>query len=114
MKKTTLSAAFSLALLAGCAAYYGPPPRVYAPAPIVVEVPVLPPEVILVKRPYYAHRGHHYYWHEGDRVWLYSKSRRGPWHRLPRSHYPKKFKYRGKWHEENGHRGRDRDRGRRR
>lgn len=112
MKKAARSALFSLALLTGCAAYYPGPPAVYAPAPVVVEVPLLPPEVILVKRPYYVHRGYHYHWHEGHRVWLYSKSRRGPWYRLPRSHYPKRFRYKDRWYEGNGHRGRDRGRGR--
>lgn len=41
---------------------YVEPPAVYAPAPTVVAVPVLPPRVILDARPSYRYRGYYYYW----------------------------------------------------
>lgn len=51
----------SLILVGGCMAYVEPP-AVYAPAPTVVAVPVLPPRVILDARPSYRYRGYYYYW----------------------------------------------------
>jgi hypothetical protein len=101
------AAAFGLLLIAGCVPYYADYPRAYEPTPTVVEVPVLPPQVILETRPYYTYRGYHYYWHPDHNVWLYSHARKGPWYRLPRSHYPQRFQYKGRWHE--GERERDRD-----
>ena len=115
MKRSAmLPVAFSLLLLAGCVPYYVERPGVYEPTPTVVEVPALPPQVILEERPYYVYRGYHYYWDYDRNFWLYSRTNRGPWYRLPRSHYPGRFQYRGRWYEREREPDWDRDRGRER
>ncbi len=69
-----------------------------------VAVPFLPPVVVLDAEPYYYYDGFHYHYNN-DR-WFYSRSRNGPWDDLPRDHYPKELRYKGKhW----GHRDGDRD-----
>lgn len=104
--------AIPLFALAACVPYYA---GTYSEEPVSagvsVSVPILPPLVVLETRPYYTHRGYYYYWDADRDFWLYSKARRGPWYRLPHSHYPERFQYKGKWHEGRG-RGRDGDRGR--
>ena len=106
------AAAFCFLLIAGCVPYYADYPRAYEPTPTVVEVPVLPPQVILEKRPYYVYRDYYYYWDYDRNFWLYSRTKRGPWYRLPRSHYPGRFQYRGRWYDRDRDFDRDRDRGR--
>ncbi|GFE56246.1 hypothetical protein [Geobacter sp. AOG1] len=65
-----------------------------------VEVaPALPAVIELdVAQPYYYQSGY-YYFYQGDR-WNYSRSRSGPWAELPRSHWPKEIRQRGR--EERG------------
>ena len=102
MKRYALMvAAVGLLLLAGCVPYYVDYPGRYEPTPSVVEVPVLPPVVVL-ERPYYVHGGFYYYWDVDRGFWVYSRSNRGPWYRLPPTHYPERFQYRGRWHEGRG------------
>lgn len=57
-------------------------------------VPLLPPLVVLDSEPYYSHGG--YYYHYRNDAWYYSKSRSGPWDDLPRDHYPKETRFRGR------------------
>ncbi len=92
-------AAFPLLLLTACVPYYVDYSGTYEPGPVVVEAPILPPLVVLETRPYYAYRGYYYYWDNDRDFWLYSRTGRGPWYQLPRSHYPDRFQYRGRWHE---------------
>lgn len=101
-RHVTVLAAFPLLLLTACVPYYVDYSGNYEPTPSVVVAPVLPPLVVLESRPYYTYRGYYYYW-DGDRdFWTYSRSRRGPWYRLPHSHYPERFQYKGRWHEGRG------------
>jgi hypothetical protein len=99
-----LPAASALLLFSACVVPYPVEySGTYEPTPPVVEVPALPPMVVLETRPYYGYGGYHYYWDANRDFWLYSRSNRGPWYQLPRSHYPERFQYKGEWHEGRGH-----------
>ena len=101
MKRTLISALVAVSLLSACAVVPGRRGG-------VEMVPLLPPLVVLDVEPYYVQSGYHYHYTNG--VWLYSTSRSGPWLDLPRSHYPKEVRYKGK---EGGQGwGRDKDKGR--
>ncbi len=105
--------AFPLLFLGACVPYYVDYSGTYeSGGPAVVEAPVLPPEIVLESRPYYSYGGFYYYWDADRDFWLYSKRGRGPWYRLPPSHYPERFQYRGQWHGrgEGRERGRERER----
>ncbi len=111
---------FSLVVLAACVPYYVDYSGYYESPPAVVEAPVLPPQIVLETRPYYFYGGFYYYWDVDRDFWVYSRQQRGPWYRLPPSHYPERFQYRGEWHEGRrgrgdegrGGRGEERERGR--
>jgi len=60
----------------------------------VVVVPPLPAIVILEEEPYYYHSGYYYYY-QNDR-WFYSNVKSGPWVDLPRGHYPKETRFKGR------------------
>jgi hypothetical protein len=60
-----------------------------------VIVPPLPVIVELDLDPYYYHGGYYYHYHD-DHRWTYSPSKGGPWHDLPRGHYPKEVKWKKK------------------
>ncbi|MGE5190527.1 MAG: hypothetical protein ACM3NF_10760 [Gemmatimonadota bacterium] len=112
-KAAILIAVLPLLALTACVPYYA---GTYYEEPgvsagVSVSVPVLPPVVVLESRPYYTYGGYYYYWDTDRGFWLYSNARRGPWYRLPHSHYPERFQYRGQWHEGRG-RGLERGRGR--
>lgn len=101
MNKSWMAAPLAALLLSAC---------VVAPAGrghgvgigVGITVPVLPLVVELGSNPYYSHGGYTYFY-DNDR-WRYADSRAGPWVDLPRSHYPRETRYRGR------HEGRDRDR----
>jgi len=60
-----------------------------------VEVaPALPAVVVLDVEPYYYHSGY-YYFYQGN-SWSYSRARSGPWTELPRSHWPKEVRHKGR------------------
>ncbi|MEW6713638.1 MAG: hypothetical protein AB1306_00905 [Nitrospirota bacterium] len=63
----------------------------------VLVVPPLPAIVVLEEEPYYYHSGYYYYYNN-DR-WFYSHEKRGPWIDLPRGHYPKDIRYKGRGDE---------------
>jgi hypothetical protein len=65
------------------------------PLPVIVEFDV---------EPFYYQSG--YYYHYDNNRWRYSNSRSGPWTDLPRSHYPKETRYKGR----GDGRGKDHDR----
>lgn len=102
-------APFVLLVLGACTPYYADYPgyydsgyydsRYYDSGPSTVVAPALPPQVVLETRPYYTYRGYYYWWDADRDYWLYSRYRRGPWFRLPHSHYPDRFQYRGRWYE---------------
>ena len=104
-------ATYGILIFTGCVAPYAVEyPGTYDPTPSVVAVPVLPPVVVLETRPYYVYGGYYYYWDSHRDSWAYSRSNRGPWYQLPRSHYPERFQYHGQWHEGRGRGGgHDRD-----
>ena len=107
MKRLLALSALAAALaLTACVAYVEPT-GYSEPAPGIVVAPVLPNVVILPDRPFYSYGGYVYYYDTGHDYWLYSRNRSGPWYRLPGSHYPNRFQYRGKWHGG----GAERDRG---
>ncbi len=109
MKKFILAAA--LFAVVGCAAYVTPsctyieplpaevvigPPVVEAP-PAGVIVDPLPGVVVMPGRRLYYNRGFYYYnWENG---WYWSRVRQGPWHELPRSHWPSRVERRGEGHD---------------
>ncbi len=108
MKNIILAAAVLAAV--GCAAYVTPsgtyiepvpaevvigPPEVEASPPGVVVEP-LPGVVVVPGRRLYYNQGFYYYnWEHG---WYWSRERRGPWHDLPRSHWPSRVERRGEEH----------------
>jgi hypothetical protein len=67
-----------------------------------VEVaPALPAVIELdVAQPYYYQSGYYYYY-QGNR-WQYSRARSGPWTELPRSHWPKEVRHRGRERDDRG------------
>src|ERR1700675_2890932 len=74
----------------------------------MVVVPALPLTVELGVEPYYYQSGYHYYYNN-DR-WSYARSRSGPWVDLPRSHYPKETRFKGRTEARGDGRDGDRDR----
>ncbi len=69
----------------------GGPPVVEAPPPGIVVDP-LPGVIVVPGRHLYYNRGFYYYnW--GD-AWYWGRERRGPWHELPRSHWPSRVERR--------------------
>lgn len=88
MYRTFIVAPLAALLLSAC---------VVAPAghsQAVVVAPALPVIVELGVEPYYYQNGYHYHY-ESNR-WRYSNSRSGPWTDLPRGHYPKETRFRGR------------------
>jgi hypothetical protein len=95
MKSLVLVALFAAFTLTACLVSPGPPGyggAVVSPLPAIVE---------LDADAYYYQNGYYYFYQNNN--WRYSKSRGGPWTELPRSHWPKEIR----------HRGRDNDRDRR-
>ena len=72
----------------------------------MVVAPALPPIVELGVEPYYFHGGYYYYYDNSS--WRYSNSRSGPWADLPRSHYPKETRFKGRADGRGGDQDRDR------
>ena len=93
MNKSWIAVPLSSLLMSACVV--GPPGR----GPVVgvgvgISVPTLPLIVELGSDPYYSHGGYTYYY-DNER-WRYANSRSGPWVDLPRSHYPRETRYRGR------------------
>lgn len=103
MKRILILALFALLLLTACAVV--PTGRGYGPEGVMV-VPLLPRVVVLRGEPYYYYKGFHY--HYVDDRWYYSRSGEGPWADLPRDHYPREVRYKGR----DRHKHRDWDNGR--
>ncbi len=95
---------------AGCAAYVTPQgtylepyPLVVIEPPVVVEAPPavvvrpLPPVVVVPDRHLYFYNDFYYYNWDGG--WYWSRNQRGPWHVLPRSHWPSRMEKRERGHE---------------
>lgn len=102
MNKIFIAAPLAALLLSACVvAPPGRGGRVGVGVGIGISVPTLPLIVELGSDPYYSHGGYTYFY-DNDR-WRYSESRAGPWLDLPRSHYPRETRFRGRD-------GRDRDR----
>ena len=60
-------------------------------------IPILPTLVEMdVDAPYYEQSGYYYYY-SNDR-WQYATTRNGPWLELPRSHWPRETRWRGRRH----------------
>ena len=103
MKKVLLITILSL-VLAGCIAHVTPegtylepiPLSVVLGPPVIVEpsrhiaLSPLPPVVVVPDRHIYLHNNLYYY--NWDNAWYYGERERGPWHRLPREYYPKKYR----------------------
>lgn len=102
MDRRSIIVAPAALLLSGCVV--APADRGYG----VAVAPALPMIVELDLEPYYFYSGF-YYFYDNDR-WRYSNSRSGPWMDLPRSHYPKEVRFRGRRNGRDGDRDRDRDR----
>ena len=102
MKSLVLLSLFAALTLTSCIVSPGPQGYggvVVSPLPAIVE---------LGADPYYYQNGY-YYFYQNDN-WRYSASRNGPWTDLPRTHWPKEIRYRGKDNDREMHRDDDRDR----
>ena len=100
MHKKIIVASLAALLLNAC---------VVAPAgrgPAVVVAPPLPTIVELDVEPYYYYGGFYYYYDNSR--WRYANSRSGPWMDLPRNHYPRETRFKGRGEGWRG--GDDRDR----
>ena len=104
MKKLLSTALVAAFFLTACAVVPAPRHSHHGPGGVVV-VPYLPPVVILDVEPYYVQDGFYYHYDRGR--WYYARSKRGPWADLPRDHYPKEVRYKGK--RDRHDRDRDRD-----
>jgi hypothetical protein len=108
MKRISILMLISVSLLTACVVV--PAGRGYHSNGVMIA-PVLPPIVVLDAEPYYFYSGYHYHY-TNDR-WYYSKSKKGPWTDLPRSHYAKEVKHKGKhWKYDKGRDQYQRDMGR--
>lgn len=94
--RTTLPALLLLVssafLFGGCVVAPDPYYDHYSPYRGVVLAPALPEVVVLGDRPYYYHRGYHYFYDDGR--WYYSRNQRDRWRQLPESHWPRDTRYR--------------------
>ena len=88
MASLMFAALFSAFMLTACVVATGPPG--YG----VEEAPPLPAVIELEAEPYYYQSGY-YYFYQNDR-WRFSRSKSGPWTELPRSHWPKEIRHRGR------------------
>ena len=79
-----------LAALLLTACVVAPGPRGYG----MVVAPALPVTVEIGPEPYFYQRGYYYYYNN-DR-WSYSNKKSGPWTDLPRSHYPREVRFKGR------------------
>ena len=80
---------FTASLLTAC--IVSPGPGGYG----VSVAPALPTVVELdVSQPYYYQSGYHYYYQ--NNYWQYSTEKNGPRMELPRSHWPKEIRYKGR------------------
>ena len=70
--------------------YYSDP---YYP-PSATVVPTLPHIITLHDRPYYTYRGYYYFYNNSG--WYYSKHRNGRWIVLPRKHWPRETRWKGR------------------
>lgn len=121
MRKAILALVLAV-LFAGCVAHVTPegtyieplpaaivigPPIIVAPPPHIQLRP-LPPAVVVPDRHVYSYGGLYYYYWDG--LWYYGERERGPWHKVPREYYPKKYKRyddRDKYERERGRGYRD-------
>lgn len=71
-----------------------------------VVAPPLPAIVQLDVEPFFFYGGYHYFY--DNNRWRYSNSRSGPWVDLPRSHYPRETRFRGRPDDRRGDPDRDR------
>lgn len=108
MKGVVLISLFMLLALASCVVTPATPD--YG----VVVAPPLPSVVVLDVDPYYYYSGYVYVYQNNN--WRYSKSKGGPWAELPRSHWPKEIRHKGRddgrgrgWDGDRDRGGRDRD-----
>jgi hypothetical protein len=88
MNRMLIAAPFMALVLSGC---------VVAPAEYgsgVVMAPALPVVVELGADPYYYQSGYYYHYNNGN--WRYSTSRSGTWADLPRNHYPRETRFKGR------------------
>ncbi|SPD75896.1 conserved exported hypothetical protein [uncultured Desulfobacterium sp.] len=94
MKRTLLLILIAAFMLTSCMVMSDSRKRGRHSQDAVVLVPALPSVVVLEAEPYYHHSG--YYYHYTKDRWYYSKSKKGPWHKLPKDHYPKKVQFKDK------------------
>jgi hypothetical protein len=104
MKSLLLVALFATFTLTACVV--SPGPQGYGG----ITVSPLPAIVELGTDPYYYQNGYYYYYQNNN--WRYSNTRNGPWMQLPRSHWPKEVRYKGRDHDQHRDGGYDQERGR--
>lgn len=69
-------------------------PKVIVPPPPDIKLVPLPPIILIPGRHIYRHGNLYYYYWGG--IWYFSPGPDGPWHKLPKNFYPKKYKKRPK------------------
>jgi hypothetical protein len=94
--KTAIGIVSLLLLVAGCSIGFGGRHE----GGSITIVPALPATVEIDQDQYYSQNGY-YYRYQGN-VWVYSQSREGPWMDLPRDHYPREVRYKGRDGHDNG------------
>ncbi|NDY72201.1 hypothetical protein DO021_09695 [Desulfobacter hydrogenophilus] len=111
MNRSTILALFMLVsstfLFSGCVVpadgYYSDPGY----RSNVMVVPALPYTVNLYQRPYYNYHGYYYFY--SNQRWYYSRAKGGRWIALPRTHWPRDTRWKGR-HFHNDHRDHKYDR----
>jgi hypothetical protein len=96
MKHLALMALFALVMVSACVVTPAPPE--YGGGVVVSPLPAI---VVLGVEPYYQQDSYVYYYH--DNRWSYSRSRRGPWSDLPRSHWPRETRRNDDHHNRDKH-----------
>ena len=93
MKRILIVTFIAVSFLAACAVVPGGP-RGHRSDGVIIVAPLLPSVVILDVEPFYFYSNFHY--HYAKKGWYYSRSRGGPWFKLPRNRYPKEVRYKRK------------------
>jgi len=93
MKRISILTLITASLLAACVVVPGGP-RGHRSGQAMVVAPLLPSVVVLDVEPFYFYSDFHYHYTSGG--WYYSRSRSGPWAKLPRDRYPKEVRFKGK------------------
>ena len=108
MKRLLFFTLLAVSFLTACAVGPGGPYG-HRSGNVVIVAPALPSVVVLGIEPFYFYSDFHYHY-TNDR-WYYSRSKSGPWAKLPRRRYPKEVRHerkKGKYYRKREEYQRDR------